>query len=280
MTTASSTHAAEDDAKLRCQGDDEAGRQRAVAAHTTSPSAEGGRAGGCERRHRRRVRASAANPPQADNISRSGTSSGRRCAIYFFGATRSTSASTAGCATFPTSRTTTPGTARIRGSSPSHKPYQEFESGEEINNWLLCNPEVRAYIDGSTRGNSAKIAMVFFDAETETSAGTRYDLILPPPACVSISTQDRHHAIGQRGRCTERAERADEDRGLGGPVRRREKAGLGDELVVQTPYGDSGKTTFFISSEADWRKHSADIVGQEIKVMRRINNRRWRSRPC
>jgi hypothetical protein len=52
-----------------------------------------------------------------------------------------------------------------------------------------------------------------------------------------------------------------------------EKAGLGDELVVQTPYGDSGKTTFFISSEADWSKHSADIVGEEIKVMRRINNR-------
>ena len=52
-----------------------------------------------------------------------------------------------------------------------------------------------------------------------------------------------------------------------------EKAGLGDELVVQTPYGDSGKTTFFIASEADWKKHSDDIVGQEIKVMRRINNR-------
>jgi len=52
-----------------------------------------------------------------------------------------------------------------------------------------------------------------------------------------------------------------------------EKAGLGDELVVQTPYGDSGKTTFFISSEADWRKHNADIIGEEIKVMRRINNR-------
>ena len=42
---------------------------------------------------------------------------------------------------------------------------------------------------------------------------------------------------------------------------------------MQTPYGDSGKTTFFISSEADWKKHSADIVGEEIKVMRRINNR-------
>ena len=28
------------------------------------------------------------------------------------------------------------------------------------------------------------------------------------------------------------------------------EAGLGDDLVVQTPYGDSGKTTFFIKSEA------------------------------
>ena len=29
-----------------------------------------------------------------------------------------------------------------------------------------------------------------------------------------------------------------------------ESAGLGDDLVVQTPYGDSGKTTFFIRGAA------------------------------
>ena len=29
-------------------------------------------------------------------------------------------------------------------------------------------------------------------------------------------------------------------------------AGLGDDLVVQTPYGDSGQTTFFIAYEDDW----------------------------
>ncbi len=51
------------------------------------------------------------------------------------------------------------------------------------------------------------------------------------------------------------------------------RAGLGSDLVVQTPYGDSGKTTFFISSEAGWRRHLADISGQDIKVMKRINNR-------
>ena len=33
--------------------------------------------------------------------------------------------------------------------------------------------------------------------------------------------------------------------------------GLGDDLVVQTPYGDFGRTTFFIHGERDW-----DKVGQ------------------
>ena len=33
--------------------------------------------------------------------------------------------------------------AHPRVFTPNRKPYQEFESGEEINNWLLTNPEVR-----------------------------------------------------------------------------------------------------------------------------------------
>jgi hypothetical protein len=31
--------------------------------------------------------------------------------------------------------------AHPRVFTPGHKPYREFESGEEINNWLLTNPE-------------------------------------------------------------------------------------------------------------------------------------------
>ena len=41
---------------------------------------------------------------------------------------------------------------------------------------------------------------------------------------------------------------------------------------MQTAYGDSGKTTFFIASEEDWKKHADEIVGHEVKVMKRINN--------
>jgi hypothetical protein len=42
--------------------------------------------------------------------------------------------------------------------------------------------------------------------------------------------------------------------------------------VVQTAYGDSGKTTFFISSEADYRNVATKIEAEDtVKVMRWIN---------
>ena len=65
--------------------------------------------------------------------------------------------------------------------TPSYKPYVEFQSGEEINNWLLENAEVRAYIGRSARpGVRPKVAMVFFDEETERIRDELgYDLILP-----------------------------------------------------------------------------------------------------
>ena len=49
-------------------------------------------------------------------------------------------------------------------------------------------------------------------------------------------------------------------------------ADLGDDLVVQTPYGDSGRTTFFIHGERDWAKAAKAVTGEdEVKVMRRVN---------
>ena len=166
--------------------------------------------------------------------------------------------------------------AHPRVFTPSHKPYQEFESGEEINNWLLTNPEVRAHIKAATpRGVRPKVAMVFFDSETEEICEELgYDLILPAASLREhldskiVTTQ-----LGNEAGAPSVPNVLTRVDGWAGLRAVAEKAGLGDELVVQTPYGDSGKTTFFISSEADWRKHSADIVGQEIKVMRRINNR-------
>jgi len=51
-------------------------------------------------------------------------------------------------------------------------------------------------------------------------------------------------------------------------------APLGRDLVIQTPFGDSGHTTFFISTEPEYDKHAEEIQREaEVKIMKRIRCR-------
>ena len=157
--------------------------------------------------------------------------------------------------------------------TPKNKPYVEFESSEHVNNYLLRDPEVQAYL--KRRGGTPMIAMVFFDEETEEICRELgYNLILPPDSLrrkldSKIVTTQLGNEAGAPSvpNVLGRADSYAELTALATDTR------LGSDLVVQTPYGDSGKTTFFIKSEEDWDKDSADIVGQELKVMKRINNK-------
>ncbi len=46
---------------------------------------------------------------------------------------------------------------------------------------------------------------------------------------------------------------------------------LGQSLVIQSAYGDSGKTTFFVENEAQYRQHAQDIETEDqVKVMKKI----------
>ncbi|WP_181445427.1 biotin carboxylase [Flexivirga caeni] len=166
--------------------------------------------------------------------------------------------------------------AHPRVFTPRYKPYIEFESGEEINNWLLENAEVRALMSARLApGQRPKVAMVFFDEETERICEELgYDLILP-------SAQLRNHLdsklvttrLGEEVGVPSVPNTLATVKDWDGLCAAAEAAGLGTDLVVQTAYGDSGKTTFFIATESDWRKHRKEIVGNEVKVMKRINNR-------
>jgi hypothetical protein len=157
--------------------------------------------------------------------------------------------------------------------SPKHKPYVKFESSVEINNYLLRDPEVQAFI--ASRGGRPKVAMVFFDEETERiCAELGYDLILPSDELrrrldSKIVTTVLGNEAGARSVPNVLVE-VDSWETL---VRVSVDAGLGTDLVVQTAYGDSGKTTFFVASEADWASHAGGIVGREAKVMKRISNK-------
>ncbi len=161
--------------------------------------------------------------------------------------------------------------------TPPEIEHPEFTSGEDINNYLLTHPAVRAHIASHVHhgGDRPKIAMVFFDEETERiCAEAGYDLILP-------SYELRHH-LDSKITTTRLGSQA------GAPsvpnilttvdswadlIAQAGKAGLGKDLVLQTAYGDSGKTTFFVASRTDWNACATEVVGEQVKVMKRINNR-------
>ena len=157
--------------------------------------------------------------------------------------------------------------------SPKHKPYVRFESSEEINNYLLRDPEVQAFI--ASRGGHPKVAMLFFDEETEQiCAELGYELILPSHALRRrLDSKIVTTVLGNEAGAPSVPNVLVEVDSWGTLVRVAVDAGLGSDLVVQTPYGDSGKTTFFVASESDWACHADDIVGQQAKVMKRINNK-------
>jgi biotin carboxylase len=163
--------------------------------------------------------------------------------------------------------------AHPRVFTPQTKPTVEFSSAEEINNYLLRDPEVRSHL--ARRGGRPKVAMVFFDEETEEICRELgYDLILP-----SHELRNRLDSKIETTRLGNEAGAPSVPNVLGHAdsyaelLTLAEHAGLGTDLVVQTPYGDSGKTTFFIADEAGWDKDAEHIVGEHLKVMKRIDNK-------
>jgi biotin carboxylase len=163
--------------------------------------------------------------------------------------------------------------AHPRVFAPKNQPYVEFESSEQINNYLLRDPEVQAYL--RKRGGTPMIVMVFFDAETEEICRELgYQLILP-----SDELRRRLDSKIVTTRLGDEAGAPSVPNVLGAASSWKElkelAAGndLGRDLVVQTPYGDSGKTTFFIAARKDWDKYAEDIVGEQLKVMKRIDNK-------
>jgi biotin carboxylase len=160
--------------------------------------------------------------------------------------------------------------------TPSEKPFAEFESGEEINNWLLRNHEVRAHIERRTPpGVRPQVVMVFFDEETERICEELdYELILPSHELrerldSKIVTTQIADSVGVPSVPNALTTVKDWDE----LVKVTEAAELGQDLVIQTAYGDSGKTTYFVTSEAEFAAIADEVTGVEIKVMKRINNR-------
>jgi biotin carboxylase len=167
-----------------------------------------------------------------------------------------------------------------RVSVPEERPHPEFESIEEICNYLLTHEQVLELV--RSRGPRGKAVFVFFDEETETLAAQAGLEVALPSAELRhrldskiVTTQLGDEAgVPSVPNALGRASSYDELLALASA------AGLGDDLVVQTPYGDSGKTTFFVASKGDWEENEEKMAGQELKVMRRINPRALAVEAC
>ncbi len=155
---------------------------------------------------------------------------------------------------------------------PDEVPHRPFTSIEDINNYLLNHQQVKEFI--RARGPRGKAVFLFFDEETEAlAAGLGLEICFPPASL--------RRAVDNKVEATRIADRA----GVKSVPHVLAKVGsweelqkvaepLGNDWVVQTAFGDSGHTTFFIASHDDWQKHAEEIIAEaEVKVMKRVRVR-------
>lgn len=148
----------------------------------------------------------------------------------------------------------------------------EFRSMEDVNNYLLGHKEVVDMV--RRRGGKGKALFVMFDEETEElAADLGLDVTLPPAGLrkrldskIETTRLGNEAGVSSVPNAMGRATSYEELMQLAASEK------LGNHLVVQTPYGDSGKTTFFIRSEEDWNKNADKMRDEQLKVMKYINH--------
>lgn len=158
---------------------------------------------------------------------------------------------------------------------PSKVPHEEFQSIEDITNYLLEHKEVADYLRARAQGDATgKVMYLMFDQKTEALAERLGLEVCFPPSSLREYLDNKVNTtrIGQKAGVPSVPNvlaKVDSYKTL-----RQVSKKLGKELVIQTAFGDSGHTTFFISNEEDWNKHAAEITQEpEVKIMKRIRCR-------
>jgi phosphoribosylaminoimidazole carboxylase (NCAIR synthetase) len=152
-------------------------------------------------------------------------------------------------------------------------PHDEFESIEDINNYLLQHPEVQQYIKSRKKGRKAgKVMFLMFSEKTEKLAKKLGLEVIFPSAKMRNFMDNKVNT----NRIAEKAGVACAPYVLSNVKNYKHlqevSKKLGDDLVIQTPFGDSGHTTFFVSNEAEFNKYKDEIIAEkEVKVMKRLN---------
>lgn len=170
--------------------------------------------------------------------------------------------------------------ANPRCFSPSNVPKLEPRGNVNVVNWLLRNEQVQEHIRANTpAGFTPQIAIAMFNEESERlCAELGYELIMP-----SLKLRQRLDSkivtteLGNDAGTPSVPNLLTTVSGWEDLRAQAEAGGLGDNLVIQLPYGDSGRTTYFVKNRADFDRVASEVSGAgdaapTIKVMRYINH--------
>jgi len=155
---------------------------------------------------------------------------------------------------------------------PPEIPHEPWTSIEDINNYLLSHPAVAEFVN--KRGPGGKAVFLMFDDRTEELCAKLGLEVCFPTAKLRTQIDDKVETTRIADRAGVKSvpnvlAKVDSYKTL-----RTVSAKLGEDLVIQTAYGDSGHTTFFVSNEADFEKHAEEITeAPEVKIMKRIRCR-------
>jgi len=155
---------------------------------------------------------------------------------------------------------------------PSEQPHREFESIEDINNYLLSHKEVIDYIKG--RGGDPKAVFLMFDEKTENIARQTGLEVWFPPAKLRSKVDNKIETvrIGNRAGVPSVPNILSKVESYAHLCE--VSKDLGNDLVLQSAFGDSGNTTWFVANQKDYEKYAEEIEAEpEIKIMKRVNVR-------
>jgi len=157
---------------------------------------------------------------------------------------------------------------------PAKQAHDEFESIEDINNHMLQHKDVVDHV--KKRGGKPAATFLMFDEETEGLCGELGIDVWFPEAKLRSRCDNKMETvrIGNKAGVASVPNTLARASSYAELIKAADKAKIGRDLVVQSAFGDSGHTTFFIASEQDFARHAKDITGEkEVKIMKRIKCR-------
>ncbi|OBJ25583.1 biotin carboxylase [Mycobacterium sp. 1245801.1] len=155
---------------------------------------------------------------------------------------------------------------------PRRRDRRDFDSMDEVCSHLLSDPETVEFIAG--KGAGGKCCFVMLNEEIQALARSAGLDVMHPPielrqrlgSKIVMTRLADEAGVPSVPNTIGRAHSYDDLLALA------QNAGLGDDLVISIAYGNAGSGTFFVHGQRDWDQHAGDLVGQDLKVMKRIRN--------